>query len=192
MKYINQNNYPKMRYGTNAKDPQSSSFINGTIESSGCGLCCLCMVVDQLTMESLDLPEAIELSVSNKANMNVGTNMKILGPVVAEKYGLQFRQTNSEQEMIAWILNGGVAIINVGGDYEGHIGAFCDVGHYILAIAYQNGMFRILDPAYRPCKYDIEGRKGKITDKKGILYTSEKVLHEDTENRRPRYYLFNN
>ena len=191
MKYINQNNYPDIPYGTNAKDPTSSSYLNGTIESSGCGLCCVCMAVDQLTMESLDLIEARDLAIEVKANMNVGTNMKILGPVVAEKYGLQYRTTNSEEEMTAWILNGGVAIINVGGDYEGHIGAFCNVGHYILAIAYKDGMFRILDPAYRPGKYDIEGRKGKIIDKKGILYTTGKVLHEDTNNRRPRYYLFN-
>lgn len=192
MKYINQNDYPHIRYGTNAKEPESSSFINGTVASSGCGLCCLCMAVDRLTLESLDIEEAVQLSIDNQANMNVGTSMKIMGPVIAERYGLNFKSTDDETEMMVWLLNGGVAIINVGGDHDDHIGVFSDVGHYIIAIAYQNGQYRILDPAYRPGKYDIEGRAGKVTDKKGILYAREEVLHQDTENRRPRYYLFNN
>ena len=192
MLYINQNDYPDIKYPTKASDPESHSFREGTIASSGCGLCSLCMVVDQLTLDKLELIQCRDLSIANKANMKVGTDMKILGPVVAEMYGLDFARSDSEEEMTDCLINGGKVIINVGGDHDDHIGVFSDVGHYITAIGYDHGYIKILDPAYRKGKYDIEGRKGKVIDKNGILFTTADVLHEDTENRRPRYYLFTN
>ena len=192
MLYINQNDYPDVSYPTNASDPESKSYKEGTIASSGCGLCSLCMVVDQLTLRKLDLIECRDLSIASQANLKVGTNMKVLGPIVAEMYGLDFARSESDEEMIECLYNGGKVIINVGGDHDDHIGVFSDVGHYITAIGIDNGYIKILDPAYRKGKYDIEGRKGKVIDKDGILFTTAQVLHEDTENRRPRYYLFSN
>lgn len=191
MLYLNQNDYPDEKYPTKAADKTSSSYLSGTIASSGCGLCCLCMAVDQLSLQKLDLIQCRDLSIEHEANMKVGTDMKILGPVVAEMFNLSFSKTDDEEEMMQCLKNGGKVIINVGGDHDEHIGVFSDVGHYIIAIGYQDGLIRILDPAYRVGKYDIEGRKGKIIDCEGILYAKPEVLRDDTLNRSPGYYLFN-
>ena len=191
MLYINQNDYPDIKYPTNASDPTSSSYLNGTIASSGCGLCSLCMVVDQLTLSQLPLIKCRDLAIEHQANMRVGTSMKILGPVVADLYGLTLEMTDSEEEMMKCLENGGKVIINVGGDHDDHIGVFSDVGHYITAIGTQDGYIRILDPAYVPGRYEKEGRKGKVIDLDGVAYTTAEVLHEDTLNRSPGYYLFN-
>lgn len=79
MFYINQQDYPHIPYPTNMRDPESSSAKNGTVASSGCGLCSMMMVLDRLTMEHPTLQEMIDLSIENQANMRVGTNMKIFG-----------------------------------------------------------------------------------------------------------------
>ncbi len=192
MLYLNQNDYPDIKYPTNASDRTSGSYLEGTIESSGCGLCSLCMVVDRLTLKKLDLSECRDLSLQHEANLKVGTNMKVLGPVIAQMYDLTYSQTDDENELVQCLEKGGAAIINVGGDHDDHIGVFSDVGHYITAIGYSDGKVRILDPAYRKGKYDTEGRKGKVIDKEGILFTTLDVLHDDTANRTPGYYLFNN
>lgn len=56
MKYINQLLYENMPYPTDVKNPDSP-MKNGNIKRAGCGLCCLCMVVDRLTTQSLPLEE---------------------------------------------------------------------------------------------------------------------------------------
>lgn len=188
MKILNQNDYPNIEYKTNLNDKTSHAYLEGSIESSGCGLCCLIMMIEQLTTDSLSIEEAIKLSYDNEANLKVGTNMRILGPIIAEKYDLSYETTNDEEVMIKHLQNGGCAIINTGGNREGYKSIFCHVGHYILAIGYTNPYVRILDPDYKVSKYDTQNT---VVDKKGILYATKEVLHQETDNRTPKYYLFN-
>ena len=190
MLYINQQDYPMIPYPTNADDPSSSSYIKGTVASSGCGLCCLCMVVDRLTLKELTLQEAIRLSIEHQANRKVGTNLKILGQVVADLYGLHMSTSNDTEDVKAVLRNGGCCVMNVGGDHDDHIGTFSDVGHYVLIQSFSEKGFCVMDPAYRPDKYTIPGRKGKVREDGLFLYTDAKVLQEDTLNRDPGFYLF--
>ena len=88
MKYINQLLYENMPYPTDVKNPDSP-MKNGNIKRAGCGLCCLCMVVDRLTTQSLPLEECRDLSVEHKANLDPGTDLKVLSPVIAKKFGLR-------------------------------------------------------------------------------------------------------
>ena len=190
MLYINQNDYPHVSYPNNVSDPESKGAKSGNIRDAGCGLCALMMVVDRLTMKSLSLEEAVRLSVENKANLKPGTNMQILGPVVAEKYDLQLTMSNNTWELSQCLQEGGAAIVHIGGDREGHIGTLSDVGHYVFALSYAHGEFCLMDPAWRVNKYTIPARIGKIREDGLFLYTTSLVLEDDTENRRPRYYLF--
>ncbi len=191
MLFINQNDYPDIPYPTNASNPDSNSYLNGTIASSGCGLCSLCMMVDQLTLEKLDLIQCRDLSLEHKANLKVGTSMKVLGPVIAQMYGLTCEQSDEMADMIACLQNGGKVIVNVGGDHDDHIGSFSHIGHYILAIGLKDGLVRILDPDYSQSKYQEADRPQKVRDDNGILYATPEILHQDTLNRSPGYYLFN-
>lgn len=188
MKFINQNDYPHISYPTNAQEPASKQYLEGSIKSSGCGLCCLCMAVDQLTMQQLELEEIRDISIEQRANLKVGTDMKILGPYVAARFGLEYQTSDDDTEMIETLKNGGVAIINTGGNRADYSSAFCHVGHFMLAIAYHDGYVRILDPDYKISKYEGNDR---VIDKKGVLYAKVEVIHADSDNRTPRYYLFN-
>ena len=136
MKYINQLLYENVPYPTDAKNPDSP-MQSGSIKRAGCGLCCLCMVVDCLTTQSLPLEECRDLAIMHKANLDPGTDLKVLSPVIAQKYSLKYSSTNDSQEMIHCLQNGGCAIANVGGDRDdgNYIGVFSHGGHYITVIS---------------------------------------------------------
>lgn len=93
MKYINQLLYENVPYPTDAKNPDSP-MLSGSIKRAGCGLCCLCMVVDRLTTQSLPLEECRDLAIMHKANLDPGTDLKVLSPVIAQKYSLKYSSTN--------------------------------------------------------------------------------------------------
>jgi hypothetical protein len=192
MKYLNQQDYPDKPYRNNLNHPDSPQATAGTVAQSACGICAVCTVVDRLTLKNLTLDQGIRLSYRVGANRKIGTDMRILGPVVAERYGLNFTTTNSDARLIHCLREGGCAIANIGGNHDGYIGTFSDVGHYVVVFAYGQGKFMVLDPAYRPGKYDVEvpQRAGKVYDDGKILYCRPEVLHADTDNRDPRYYLF--
>ncbi len=186
MRLINQNDYPDMEYKTNAQDKQSDSYINGTIARSGCGLCSLAMMIERLTLKELPLEEAVQLSYQYHANEKPGTSLKILAPVIAEKFDLDYEPCDDEDQLNKWLAEGGMAIVNTGGDREGFTNDFCHSGHYMLINGCLNGYYRILDPNYKAGQY---GKR--VNDVDGILYVGYSVLEDNTENRRPRYYLFN-
>ena len=93
MLYLNQLNYPDIPYEHNvaAGGPPEGK---GNVAAAGCGPCCLCMMVENLTTEHLDLMDCLKMSADLKANMERGTDLKILGKAVAEKFGLGY-STNS-------------------------------------------------------------------------------------------------
>ncbi|MBQ2754880.1 MAG: hypothetical protein IJF30_05395, partial [Clostridia bacterium] len=68
------------------------------------------MMVEHLTTESLALEECVKLSELNGANLKVGTSMRVLGKVVAEKYNLDFSTTNDKEEVLNHLRNGGEVI----------------------------------------------------------------------------------
>ena len=76
------------------------------------------MMVDRLTTKTISLKRLIALSLKHKANLHPGTDMKILGPVVADLYDLDFSTTNSVKKAMQHLKNGGSVIANVGGDRE--------------------------------------------------------------------------
>lgn len=188
MLYLNQKKYPDMPYLHNmeAGGPPPDK---GNISAAGCGLCCLCMAVEQLTVEHFTLEECRQMSYDLKANQRPGTDLKILGPAVAEKFGLSYRGTDDIAEMEQHLRNGGLAIANSGGDREGYEGVFTHGGHYILVISTDGTKLCILDPALEPGKFDSEGRRGKVTVKEPFVYCSYEVLKKDCENRSPAYHL---
>jgi acetyl-CoA C-acetyltransferase len=79
--------YPQMRYDHDTKNGPRP-LERASIASSGCGICSTCMVVEHITTESFSLEECIQMSYDSGANQNVGTDIHILGPAVAERFGL--------------------------------------------------------------------------------------------------------
>ncbi len=190
MFYLNQLDYPDMRYD-HALDKGGAPEGHNNVASAGCGPCCLSMIVENMTMGHLTLEEALQLSYDHGANRSPGTDLRILGPVVADMYGLIYSETDDIEECIAHLRNGGMAIANSGGDREGYKGVFTKGGHYITVISAEDDGVWILDPTYKTGKFDQEGCASKVDDSRApLLYCDKKVLAEDCANRSPAYYLF--
>ncbi|HWP51040.1 MAG TPA: hypothetical protein VN626_04995 [Clostridia bacterium] len=190
MTYINQLAYPDMSYPTNIDEPESDFATEGNVKRAGCGLCCSCMLIELLTLEHLALEECRDFSIEIRANHGIGTDMKMLAPAIAEKYGLSLRMTDDTSELLQCLRDGGKAIINVGGNRNGHDGTFSMGGHYILAVSATEREVCILDPSWTEAKFSEEPRKSRVGQCGYWLYCSPEVLEEDTRNRTPGYYLF--
>lgn len=166
------------------------------VATSGCGLCSMCMTVDRLTCRELELTDCVKLAEESGANWFFGVDMSILGPVVAEQYGLQYSGTKDPEVVRACLQKGGCVIANVTGDREGHTGLFSKVRHYIVVLSIDGDEVCILDPSYKEGKYEEEGRAGKARVDAPFVYCSLQDLQEDCIcanpilEKYPYYHLF--
>lgn len=177
MLYINQLDYPNMEYITRLELPGEN--IHTTIASSACGLCSACMIVDQLTTRVLTLEHARQISYDTKSNLRRGTSMKPFAPRVAEEFGLDYRATDSAEELAEHLRRGGKAIVHVRGTTDGKLGLFAKVGHYITVIGISGDEVCILDPSFKEGKYDEPERREKVRVSYPFLYASLSDLHEE-------------
>ncbi len=166
-----------MEYLTRLELPDED--IHTSVSSSGCGLCSACMIVDQLTDRVLTLEHARQISYDTKANLRRGTSMKPFGPAVAELFGLEYRATDSEEELAEHLRNGGKAILHVRGKHDGVLGLFARSGHYITAISINGDELCILDPSYEKGKYDEPERRDKVRCVYPFVYCKMKYVKEE-------------
>ena len=189
MIYLNQLEYPDMKYNHNM-DEGGAPEGKDNVKAAGCGLCSLCMVVDQLTTKHLELADCVRLSEEKGANRKMGTNLRVLGLVVAEMYGLRYSNTNDPEEVKTCLQKGGRVVANVGGDREGYIGLFSHIGHYIVLVSIDGSEVCILDPSRKEGKFDEEGREGKVRLGDPFVYCDMAHLVQDCANRDPGFHLF--
>ncbi len=189
MLYLNQLDFPDVPYAHNLDDGGPPPG-KGTVAAAGCGPCCLCMIVENLTTGHLELMECLAMSAQLGANRKPGTDLNILGRSVAERYGLEFNVTDDDMTLTQHLQSGGMAVANAGGDREGYRGVFSHGGHYIAVIALDGDEVCVLDPSYFSGKYDEEGRRGKVRVAEPFVYCTLQVLKKDCENRSPAFYLF--
>ena len=190
MLYINQNDY--------AHVPYQHDMANGgapverrNVGTSGCGLCCSCMVVEHLTPHHLSVEECVRLSEDNAANLNRGTSMKVLGPILAEKYGLEFGKTRNVDEMLACLHSGGEVIVNVGSKGDGCVALFTSGKHYMVILAVDGDQVCILDPGFRPASnYLKEELKHLVRLERPFLYCSLDTLMKEVQDCEFYFYLF--
>ncbi len=191
MLYINQLDHPNMEYITRLEIPDADTHT--TIATSGCGLCSACMIVDQLTTRVLTLEHARQISYDTKSNLRYGTSMRTFGPRVAEEFGLEFRATDSEEELAEHLRRGGKAILNVRGTVDGKPGLFAKSGHYIVAIGISGSEICLLDPSCKEEKYNEPFRKEKVRVSYPFLYTDVENLQGEGSPTVPEgkyIYLF--
>ena len=195
MRYLNQLQYPDMPYITRT-DPDNPRHEHGkktTIKSSGCGLCSAIMVADRLLTDyEFELEDAVALSYSVGANHAAGTSYKLFAPAFAERMGLRMEASNQIEDLLRCLRTGGAAVVLVSGDREGHVGLFTHGGHYMAVINEEpDGRLAILDPSYRPDKYDEPERVGKVEIVRDVItLCTPETLHAETYGKATPYYLF--
>jgi len=188
MLYLNQLDYRHIHYEHNIANggvPQERR----NIATSGCGLCCVCMMVEHLTGEILELTDCVRMTEESGANCCAGSSMRILGPVVAERYGLTFRRTGDAAEMVAHLQAGGEVIINVRKKTDGTPGIFTAGGHYMLLTGTDGKTVTVMDPNYVKNKYKAQEEAVLIRVEEPFLYCDMNALVEEARAEEP-YYLF--
>lgn len=185
MKLIRQLDYPALLYPTTLEENVPLQPPYPSIAKSGCGLCCICMMVQSLSDQPLSVEKCIQLSIQAKANY-FGTDMRRLAPVIAHLYHLKFYMSNEINDVITTLGDGGRVIVNVGKPN----GLLSDGGHFVLADGAKNGFIQILDPSYSQEKYEKPYRKGLVSFDGEYVLLSPSALAEQSSNRDPSFYIF--
>lgn len=190
MLYLNQLDYRHIHYEHNIANggvPQERR----NVATSGCGLCSACMVVGNLTPVRPTVEEMVKLTLECGANERVGSRLRILGPAIAEKYGLLYDYTNDPEEMLRCLDEGGIVVANVAGNREGYRALFSDIGHYVVILGREGRELCVADPAYRFDKYQAEERLSRLTRiDVPLVWADLRHMEEDVLPRDIHYYLF--
>ena len=169
----------------------SPSSINGNIADNGCGVCCGSMVIEALCEVDFPVEVCAPFAKKSGAREGFGTDMTIFAPAICKEFGLNVIKTTDTDEVLRFLQQKrGLVIANTAGNREDWIGVFSDSRHYVVAAGAEGNTVEVWDPLYRPGRYDIEGRKGKVHMNGFKAYADFSVLVNDC-NGRP-YYLFYN
>lgn len=183
MSYHNQFSYKTIPY-------PHISRPDATVATSGCGVCCMSMVVEGIMGEAWPPKQSAAYSISVGARASTGTDMALLGHKTSDKFGIGHKTSSNVNTLIEALQNGAWAIANVGGDRAGYKGLFSDGGHYIVVSGIKDGKFIVWDPGYYAGKFNKAGRTGKVTVRGNDIYVLPEYLDKDCSNRSPRYYIF--
>lgn len=170
--------------------PYSFQNDGRTVADCGCGVCCASMLIEGMFDVSFPPEEAVQLAQRCGARDRFGTNFYIFGGALAGRFDLKMTCTENLDEVLALMRAdpAAKAVANTRGDREGYIGLFSNSGHYILLDRLQEGQFRVLDPMYRPGRYDIPGRAGKVRMEDCAAWCNCELLRPDCFER--PYFVF--
>lgn len=188
MFYLNQREYSHIPYMHDLDHGGAAEKLRN-LGTSGCGLCCACMVVEHLTGKTLELIQCIRLSEESGANHCPGCDMSILGPAVAEQFGLTYRRCGDVDTLIAHLRSGGEAVALVCRQEDGSPGIFTGWAHYMLLTACNDNVVTILDPNYAKGKFQAQEEAGLIRVEEPFLYCDLATLVAEARYEQP-YFLF--
>lgn len=187
MLYLNQREYKHIPY-MHDLDHGGAPPERRNVGTSGCGPCTLCMIIDHLTTKHLPLEECVRLSEEHGANRQPGCSIRVLGPVLAEMFELNYSTTNSVEELVRHLQAGGEAAVNVRKREDGP-GIFTARGHWMNVVSTDGKEVCILDPNYAKNKFKRYEEQGLIRVCEPFLYCSLETLHGETRCETP-YFLF--
>lgn len=158
---------------------------DGNVANNGCGICCASMMIEGMLGVAFPPDVCAPFSKRCGAREQPGTNFYILGGALAGRFDLFMRPETEIDKVVEFLRENpdGMAIANVRGDREGYVGVFSDGGHYVLLEGVQGDELCVLDPMYRPGRYDVPGRAGKVRMEGFRAYADKGVLKEDCFER---------
>lgn len=180
MYYYNQNDYSSVPYPYND---------NGkTVKTSGCGVCCACIVINSLAGKELySVKKMAEFSLKNNGRDSSGTDMtNLLTALFNKNKDFKFKTTNDENEVVKHLKSGGMAIANQGDEYN----VFSTNGHFVVLSKMNGNNIEVLDPQMYDGKYDAYSRPKRIVKKTATgCIVSKAELAKATQDRSPAYFL---
>ena len=192
MKYICQLDYSHIPYPTRVKQEEyAPNGLQSSVRSSGCGLCSVCMAIDYLTDKTLDIEDCVRISMECLANYGRGTDMNILGPVIAKKFNVEYSKTSDLSEAVKHLQEGGAIVVHVGVPEGKEIGLFTKGGHYMLLISTDGKEFCFLDPSYNEEKFKIPERIGRVDESRApYLYAPIETVDSECKPGKVKYHMF--
>ena len=168
----------------------SPSSPHGNIANNGCGPCAASMIVEEMCQTPFPPEESAALAKACGAREGFGTDMRIFGPVFAERFGLSCEITDNPGYVRQFLTEKrGLVIANTLGDREGWTGVFSDSKHYIVVVSLdEKGEAGVWDPMYREGRYEVPGRKGKVRMDGTTAYADFSIIEQDCIGR--NYFLF--
>ena len=167
----------------------SPASPQGNIADNGCGVCAATMMIENMLDIPFPLEECAELARECGAREGFGTDFYIFSKALAKRFQLKLTETEDVNEAKRFMQEQqGMVVANVQGNREGYVGVFSDGGHYILLIAAKDDRVAVLDSCYRPGRYDIPGRKGKVRMDGNVAWSTWDVIRDDCFER--PYFLF--
>ena len=163
----------------------SSLYPNATLKTSGCGVCCASMVVENLTKESFPPEICAKFSIDNGARAKTGTDMVQLAKSISKRFNLSYTIETNIDVVLDEIKQGAIVVANTKGGVNG---LFSDSGHYVTLYDYIAFNFIVLDPYLYPSKFNTKTRKGKVEQQGDILKVSKENVALDCK----KYYIFKN
>ena len=163
----------------------------GNLANNGCGPISASMLIENMLGIPFPPEEAARFFLACGARADVGTNFYIAAKAVAARFGLNVRDTEDAGEAYEFLKAGeGMVVANTYGDRpeEGYIGVFSDSGHYILLTGVEGEKVRVLDPMYRPGRFDIPGRAGKVRMEGNLAEADFAIVASDCRDR--PFFLF--
>ena len=163
----------------------------GNLANNGCGPISCSMLIENMLNLPFPPEEAARFFLACGARADVGTNLYIASKAVAERFGLRVRDTEDAREAYDFLqAKRGMVIANTYGDRpeEGYIGVFSDSGHYILLTGVEGEKVHVLDPMYRPGRFDIPGRAGKVRMVGNLAIADFSIVASDCRDR--SFFLF--
>ena len=163
----------------------------GTIADNGCGPCSASMVAENMLGVKFPPEEAAAFGVECGGRVQFGTNFYIYAEAFAKKFGLRVRDTEDADEAKQFLAEKkGMVIANTFGDRpdDGYIGVFSNSGHYIVLAGLEGDEVKVWDPMYRPGRFDIPGRAGKVRMDGTDAYADFSIIRSDCVNR--PFFLF--
>ena len=167
----------------------SPTSPQGTVADNGCGVCAASMLVENMLGLPFPPEESARLAKACGAREGYGTDLYIYAKALSEHFHMPVRDTEDVEEAMAFLrAKKGMVIANVRGDREGYTGVFSDGGHYILVTRARGDEIAVLDPCYRPGRFDIPGRAGKVRMDGIVALSTKDVLQADCFER--PFFLF--
>ncbi len=161
----------------------------GTVANNGCGVCAASMMIENMLQISFPPEQSARLAKQCGAREGFGTNLYLYANALAAQFGLCVHHTEKVEEAMQFLREScGMVIANVQGNREGYTGVFAESGHYIVLTQISGDWVAVLDPSYRPGRYDLPGRAGKVEMNGVLAWTTVDVIREDCRDR--PYFLF--